>query len=226
MKRTALLWCCSVLLPGLLAAGCCKKMPEDRNRPGTHAGPRGEDAAGDDDSAEVDEDVGFVDTPERRESVRGVVAPGLDPVTPVEGFYFGPGLEGELLGVEHWTLSLTGEFGLRIFANRMESEEIAKSLKRFYKSGRIPAGSPTEQLGFVGLLASPGDPLEVGGRELKRVDAQGYWQDTAVEGVVLEATCDDWPDDLFLAISAHAPKGNFDLAAAMPAIEALAVCDG
>jgi len=219
-------WCTAVLLAGLVVAGCCKKMPEDHNRPGSHAGARGEDVSGDDDdSAEATALAAFVDTPERLERVREAVAPRLDPDAPVAGFSYGPALEGEVLGVGHWTLSLANESGLRVFANRMESEEIAKSLKRFYKSGRIPAGSPTEQLGFVGLLAAPGDPLTLGGRELRRVDAQGYWSDAAVEGVILDATCDGWSDDRFLAVSAHAPKGSFDLQAALPAIEALAVCE-
>jgi hypothetical protein len=211
---------------GWLVAGCCKQVPEDRNRPGDHAGPRGEDATADDDDSAGDVVIAsFADDAERRERVRDLIAPHLDPLAPMAGFNYGPALEGGLHGVDQWTLSLVGETGIWVFANRMESEEIAKSHKRFYKSGRIPPGSPTEQLGFVGLLATPGEELAVGDRELRRIDAQGYWKEQAVEGVILDATCKRWPDEIHLAISAHAPKDQFDLAAAMPVIEALAVCD-
>jgi hypothetical protein len=225
MRQAARVGWVALWTAGWLIAGCCKQVPEDRNRPGDHAGPRGEDATGDDDDSAADVVIAsFVDDAERRERVREVIAPHLDALAPLEGYNYGPSLEGGLHGVDQWTLSLVGETGIRVFANRMESEEIAKSHKRFYKSGRIPPGSPTEQLGFVGLLATPGDDVVVDDRELRRIDAQGYWKEQAVEGVILDAACKDWPDGVFLAISAHAPKDQFDLAAAMPAIEALAVC--
>ncbi len=225
MRQAARLGCVALWTAGWLATGCCKQVPEDRNRPGSHAGPRGEDVtAGDDDSAEDTVVASFTDDGESRERVREVIAPQLDSQSPLDGYNYGPALEGDLHEVEQWTLSLVGVDGSWVFANRMESEEIAKSLKRFYKSGRIPPGSPTEQLGFVGLLATPGEDLEVGGRELRRMDAQGYWKEQAVEGVILDATCDDWPDKAFMAISAHAPRDGFDLEAVLPAIQALAVC--
>ena len=221
--RTGLLLTLSALA-GLGISACCRQVQEPTSTSGISDAGDTTGWADDDDSA-GSADRGFVADADQLAEVLAAVAPQLPADEPLPGFSYGPSLAGNLHDIDHATLLLEGAGELRVFANRVDGKGIDKNLQRFFRTGKIPAGSPTEQLGFFGLLVRPADPLTLGGRELRRLDASGFWDDEEIEGVIVDATCEDWDADRYLLVSAQAPSGRFDLAAARPAMDALAACE-